>query len=354
MRHMRRSDFRSIFICALVAAPTVLIAQVNQDPIATVEGQPIYDQDLLAVAGGQLIDLRNQEYRVKTEALETLIRARLLEAEAKKKGVSSDKLLKKEIDSKVHEPSDDEARAFYLAAQNQVTLPFEIVKPQVRQLLRNAEIQQARKEYEASLRAKADISILLQPPSVEVAYDAGRIKGNANAPVTIIEFADFQCPFCQRAEATLKALLDKYKGRVKLAYLDFPLTEIHGQAEIAAEAARCAGEQSKFWEYHDSLFADQSRLDEASLIGRARDLHLDEGAFRSCLVGGKFQQDIRANREQGTKAGVIGTPAFFINGVFLGGALPQAEFERIIDGRLMQPGGAAPSANGVPDRVWGR
>jgi len=95
-----------------VAVATVLIAQVDDHLLATVEGQPIYDQDLLAVAGGQLIDLRNQEYRVKTEALETLIRARLLEAEAKKKGVSSDKLLKKEIDSKVHEPSDDEARAF--------------------------------------------------------------------------------------------------------------------------------------------------------------------------------------------------------------------------------------------------
>ena len=136
------------------------------------------------------------------------------------------------------------------------------------------------------------------------------------------------------AEDTLKALLIKYSSKVKLAFLDFPLVQMHGDAEKAAEAARCAGEQGKFWEYHDDLFANQSKLDGASLIGGARNFHLDEDTFRSCLASGKFRQDIEANREEGTKAGVTGTPAYFINGVFLDGAQPQAEFEKIIDNEL--------------------
>src|SRR5262249_33629838 len=124
-------------------------------------------------------------------------------------------------------------------------------------------------------------------------------------------------------------------------FLDFPLSEIHGQAEKAAEAARCAGEQRKYWEYHDSLFEDQSKLDEAGLIGRAHSLHLDEDAFRACLASSKFMKDIQTDREEGAKAAVTGTPAYFINGVFLNGAQPQAEFEKIIDSALA----ARPSGN---------
>src|SRR5262249_53336071 len=120
----------------------------------------------------------------------------------------------------------------------------------------------------------------------------------------------------------------------KLAFLDFPLSEIHGEAEKAAEAARCAGEQGKYWEYHDSVFEDQSKLDETGLIRRAQSLHMDQSAFRTCLASSKFMQDIQANREEGARAGVTGTPAYFINGVFLNGAQPQAEFEKIIDSAL--------------------
>jgi protein-disulfide isomerase len=332
---MRKLSLHTVFVSTrlVLAAPLILTGQ-NAERIATVEGQPIYEQDLMAVVGQHLLDLRNQEYKVKNDALDTLIRKKLIESEAKKKGLTPEELLKQEVDSKIPEPSDDEAKGYFLAAENQATLPFETVKLQVKQFIRNAETQRARKKYEDSLRAKAEVSILLQPPSVQVAYDAARVEGNPKAPVTIVEFADFECPFCKKSEATLKALLAKYEGQVKLAFLDFPLTEIHGRAEKAAEAARCAGEQGKFWEYHDNLFSEQSKLDEASLIGRALNLRLDENAFRSCLASGKFKQDIQANREEGTKAGVTGTPAYFINGVFLNGAQPQAEFEKIINVKL--------------------
>ncbi len=337
---MKRLSLYTVLTCAglVLAAPRVSVGQTAREPIATVEGQPIYEQDLMSVAGERLFDLRNQEYKLKSEALDTLIRRKLLEAEAKKKGLTTEELLKQEVESKIPEPSDEEAKGYFLAAQNHATLSFETLKPQVKQFIRNAEIEEARKKYEDSLRAKASLSILLRPPSIQVAYDAAPVLGNPKAPVTIVEFSDFQCPYCKKTEPTLKALLAKYDGRVKLAFLDFPLTEIHGQAEQAAEAARCAGEQGKFWEYHDSLFAEQSELDEASLIGRAQSLHLDEGAFRSCLASGKFKPDVQANREAGSKAGVTGTPAYFINGFFLNGAQPQADFEKIIDQELSATG----------------
>ena len=337
--------FHAMLICAglMLSAPLILSAQDSQKPLATVAGQPIYEQDLMSVAGPGLLDLRKQEYKLKSDALDKVIRKKLIEVEAKKRGLSTEELLKQEVDSKITEPSDDEAKGYYFAVKAQTTLAFDDVKAQVKQLIKNNEIQQARDKYADSLRDKSEVSILLQPSSVtvHVTYDAARVQGNPDAPVTIVEFADYQCPFCKKSEDTLKALLSKYGGRVKLAFLDFPLSEIHGQAGSAAEAARCAGEQGKFWEYHDSLFAD-SKLDEASLIERAQKLRLDESAFRSCLTGGKFQQDIQANREQGVEAGVKGTPAFFINGVFLSGAQPQAEFEKIIDSQLALKGNGEP------------
>ena len=309
--------------------------------IATVGGQPISEQELIESIGPQLMQLRNQEYELKSKALEGLVRQKLVDAEARKRGISVQKLLEQEVDSKVAEPSDAEVEAFFWG-QNRAGARFDDVKAQFRASLKQTKIQKAHQAYADSLRAKTEVAIMLRAPSVEVPYDSARVKGDPKAPITIVEFSDFQCPFCKKGEPTLKGLLAKYDGRVKLAFRDFPLTEIHGQAEKAAEAARCAGEQGKFWEYHDTLFADQSELDEASLIGRAQNLKLNESAFQSCLTSGKFKPGIEADRKDGNRVGVGGTPAYFINGVFLSGAQPSSEFEKIIDNELAMRGNPAP------------
>jgi protein-disulfide isomerase len=152
--------------------------------------------------------------------------------------------------------------------------------------------------------------------------------------VTIVEFSDFQCPYCKQVQGTLKDLLAKYNGRVKLAFRDFPMRAIHPRAQTAAEASRCAEEQGKFWEYHDALFADQSKLDATGLASTARSMGLDEKSFQSCLASGKFKAQIETDLQDGGKAGVAGTPGFFVNGIFLSGSQPQAEFEKIIDSEL--------------------
>jgi len=149
----------------------------------------------------------------------------------------------------------------------------------------------------------------------------------------IVEFSDYQCPYCHQVEPTLNQVLAKYGDKVSLSYRDFPLTQIHSQAEISAEASRCALEQGKFWEYHDQLFT-ASKLDKGALLEYARNLNLDDKQFGSCLTGEKYKAEIDKDLQEGKKAGVSGTPGFFINGVALSGAQGQDAFARVIDDEL--------------------
>ena len=324
-------------ICCLAAAAACCAHAAPQgkagDPIAIVAGQPIYEQEVIQSLGPQLLQLRNQEYQLKSKALDDLVRQKLVEAEANKRGIPAQKLLEQEVDSKVAEPTDAEVEAFFLG-QNRANEHFDQAKEQLRATLKRVRLFRERQAYADSLRSRMEVAILLRPPSIDVAYDPSRVRGDPKAPVTIVEFSDFQCPYCKKAAATMNDLLSKYNGRVKLAFRDFPLREIHPQAQIAAEAARCACDQGKFWEFHDALFADPSKLDEAALIAHARVLGLNERSFQSCLTSGKFKAKIEADLQDGSRVGVSGTPGFFINGVFLNGAQPQAEFERIIDNAL--------------------
>ena len=337
VNNLTRMKISLLSLC--LALPLASFAQTATlsnagDPVATVAGRPVSEEELLEALGPQqVMQLRAQEYDAKSKALESLIRLKLVQTEAKERGISAEQLIEQEVESKVVDPTDGEVEAFFWG-QGQAGTRFDDVKEQYRAALKRLKLQKARQVYADSLRAKFDVAILLRPPSANVAYDPARVKGDPKAPVTIIEFSDFQCPFCKKTESTLNALLTKYNGRVKLAFMDFPLQEIHPQAFSAAEAARCAGEKGRFWEYHDALYADQSKLSEAELLTRARALRLDEKSFQSCIEGGKFKSKVESDVEQGKKAGIVGTPGFFINGVFLSGAQPQAEFERIIDNQL--------------------
>ena len=195
-------------------------------------------------------------------------------------------------------------------------------------------MEQAREAFFQSLRARADIAILLKPPKVEVSYDPDRVRGDPNAPITIVEFSDFQCPFCQRAYPVVKQLLSKYPNQVKLSYRDFPLRQIHPQADAAAAASRCAGDQGKFWQFHDRLFESNLPLDRPSFVEHAAQLGLDTAQFGECLADGRFEDEIEQDLQDGTRAGVSGTPAFFINGVALTGAQPLAAFEKVVEEEL--------------------
>jgi protein-disulfide isomerase len=302
--------------------------------VGMVAGEPITARELDAAAASQVMQLRNQEYQIKSRLLDDLIRRRVVEVEAKKHGLTVEQLYAKEIDARIPNPGEAEVYAYYLGIKPQLNKPFQEVKTQLQANLKNLEARQMRDDYENFLYGKVEVSVLLQAPRVKVAFDRDRLRGDSKARVTIVEFADYQCPFCQKTESAMKDLLKKYAGQVNLAFRDFPLSAIHPYAQKASEAARCAGKQGKFWEFHDALFADEARLDEPGLKAAAKSLSLDDEAFASCLATGEFAAQVAHDLEDGKKAGVGSTPSFFVNGVFIGGAQPVAEFEKLIDNEL--------------------
>ncbi len=309
----------------------------KKERLATFGGQTIYDDDLMPFVQAQVFQLRLQEYDVRSKALENLINQKLLEAEAKKKSIPTEKVLEQEVDAKVPEPTEAEVQALYIVQREQLKRSFDEIKPQLQQLLKQAKVQQARQDYYKRLREQAGVAILLQKPRVEVAYDPTRLRGNPKAQLVILEFADFQCPYCQSVEPTLKSVLAKYDGRVSLAYRDLPLRDIHPQAQLAAEAGRCAGEQGKFWEYHDLLFENQNKLDREGLVEHAHRLKLDEKQFDICLSSGKYKAQIEQDLQLGLRAGLTGTPGFIINGNLLTGNLPEDSFDKFIRDALAAP-----------------
>ena len=174
------------------------------------------------------------------------------------------------------------------------------------------------------------------PARTDIATAGYPTRGPATAPVTIVEFSDFECPFCGRLFPTLKAVENLYLGRVRIVYRQFPLRRIHPLAQKAAEASLCANEQGHFWEMHDSLFGDQEHLTVDALKARASKLKLDTGAFNTCLDSGKQVAAIDKDLGEGAKAGVTGTPTMFINGRMLVGAQPFAAIQAVIDDELQK------------------
>jgi predicted DsbA family dithiol-disulfide isomerase len=317
---------------SLVAALSFAETPLTDPPVAIIDGKPVLASELLEASQGQIMNLRKQEFDIKRRALDALIEQKLLEAEAARRGVSVNDLTQKEMAGNAGEPSDAEVEAFYLARPDP-SHRFEEVRDLMRNALKLAKRNAGRDALMSKLRAQHAVEVLLESPRVEVAFDPARLNGSADAPVRIVEFSDFECPFCRSAEKTVQAVLAKYRGKVSLAYRDFPLTTIHPGAQGAAEASRCAADQDKYWAYHDRLLASPS-LDAANLKQLAKETSLDQAKFNACVDSGSKRAMVDSDAQPGRLAGVSGTPAFFINGIPLVGAQPVAAFEKIIEEEL--------------------
>lgn len=331
---MQRAAFLVLVLPFLAAAQSAAKQDRSKgEVVATVNGAPIYESELPIQA--KLASLKRQEYDAKVQAARELAAKQVVEKAAKAKGQTVDEFLAAEVDNKVKDPTEDELRGYYLAKQGDFTGPFENVREQVRQSYRNLELQQLRQALGQQVFKDVDIRIVLAPPRSEIDFGTGPRKGGAKAPVTIVEFSDFQCPYCKAAQPVLKQVTEKYGDKVQFLFKDFPLSEIHPQAQSAAEAAHCAEEQGKFWEYHDALFAMAPSLDLDRFIAAAGQVGVKDGvAFKDCVESHKYKARIEQDTALGQSLGVDGTPMFYINGIGLSGAVPMAEFEKIIDGEL--------------------
>jgi len=306
-------------------------------PLAEINGEVVTAEDLDQALGLKLTKLQEQIYSMKREQLDTIIAQRLLTQEAAKRGVSIAALLDAEVTAKVGLVTETEIESVYQANKAKIKGEEFEVHEKIRASLQQRKLSAQREQYVRSLREKSTVVDHLQPPPVvrvKVATNGAPIRGDEHAPVTLVEFSDFHCPFCKQVQPTLTTLLDRYPGKVKLVYRDLPLQELHPQAPRAAEAARCAQEQGKFWQYHDVLFRQAPKAGDDALKQYATEVGLDGEKFAGCLSGNVHRGAVQRDIEEATKLGLQGTPAFFINGRLISGAQPLEKFVQIIDEEL--------------------
>ncbi len=290
-------------------------------------------------AGHRLLELRQLEYEARKRAFNRLVDRKLLEKEAAARGLSVSNLLEAEIEDKVGAPTDEEVETFY--EENKADFggrAKEDVAGYIKERLRRRRLAEHRAEFYRGLRRKAGVRFTLAPPraTVPIPPDAPA-RGPRTAPVTMVEFADFQCSFCRREDRVVKKLLAEYAGKLRYVFRDFPM-ERHARAVAAARAARCAGEQGGYWQYYDSLMEAPGDLSDTDLNKRTADLGLDVAAFAACLASDRYEAAVRTGLTDGAAAGVTGTPTFFINGRMVVGARPIEEMRRIIEEELARVG----------------
>lgn len=300
---------------------------------ATVDGRPITMQEVEQAAAIPLYQLDLQRNQLLHRTLQQKIEEHLLEAEASLKGISVSELLNEATQSEsITRLANLPAPVRQLNSDKNQNNP----RQKSRQSLQEqARIRQA---LLVSLRRKTDIRIAMKPmdpPTLSVSADDDPFIGPADAPVTIVEFSDFQCAYCQKSVVILKELRHIYGEKIRLVYRDYPGPN-HPHAAQAAEAAQCAGEQGKFWEYHDVLFDRQTAGTGWDYEALARDLGLHTDDFSTCLRTGRYREEVKKDLQDGLALGITSTPTFFINGRPLVGAQPAAEFSRLIDPLLPQ------------------
>jgi protein-disulfide isomerase len=286
-----------------VATSDTVLMQVN--------GVKITAGDLEHQRAGALFQSRNNYYEAERKALLDLADEALLDQQAAKEGITVEQLLKKHVDSTLPpDPSDEALHVYYEGVET--TQPFEAMRGKILDSIRARRVSKAQTAYLESLRSHASISILLAPPRAPISIKDVAVREEGAPQVTLLEYADYECPYCQQAEPVVEKIEAEFKGKVAFAFKDFPLP-MHAHAEKAAEASRCAAVQGKYWEYHDLLFASK-KLDVDSLKKDASDLKLDTAAFDSCLDAGKMAGEVKAEASEAQSLGIAGTPTFFVNG----------------------------------------
>jgi protein-disulfide isomerase len=301
--------------------------------VASIGARSITLQEVERTVALALYQSDQQRHQLLQQALQQLIDEELLKTEASRKGVTVSQLVANASQSEsiarlanlpgpVKQLSQGKTRG---------SVDLETLSdPQIQVRLRQALV--------VALRRQASIHINLpapEPPILPVSADDDPSVGPANAPVTIVEFSDFQCPYCKLSVPLIKEILAKYPDKVKVVYRDYPGPN-HPHAPQAAEAAQCAGDQGKFWEYHDSLFDRQAPGTGWNFAELAKGIGLDQDAFSTCLKSGRYREEVAKDLQDGFTLGVTSTPTFFINGRPLVGAKPFAEFQDVIETLLKQ------------------
>ncbi len=324
----KQADSKPNFI--FKAAPSVGVA-------AKVGEEQILEKDLNAGIESDLYDAEMKVYEIKFGKLQAILLEKFMNQDPNKKGLSNDDFLNKYIAKDV-KVTDAEMEKFIKDRQ----IPKDQLNPEIRERIKQYLEVEGKKlavdKWIAEKTKKTPVEVYISKPHrpvFDVNIKDAPFKGGADAKVTIVEYSDFQCPFCSKAATTVAELEKKYGSKVKVAFKNYPLP-FHSQARLAAEAALCANEQSPklFWKLHDAMFADQTKLGKEDLMASAKKAGVKEADFKTCLEATKYKAVIDADMAEGQKLGIKSTPTFFINGKLVNGAQPVEVFSEVIDEEL--------------------
>ncbi len=345
MRPIPAGVFFLVLVCALSPSIPGQSKKASQQILATVGGVAITEAQVrengaedLEMFELQTLKAKAVSARTEQEILEKhlslLIEEKLLEAESARRGVTKQDLLASEVQSKVQEPTAEDIDSFYQTNAERINQPKEQVEVQIRNYLKRREASYLRNALLKRLESEHPVRRSVKPLRFEVAAAGRPSWGPASAPVVVVVFSDFECPYCKEYSSTIKGLKEKYGDKVRLVFRQFPLTSIHPNAQKAAEASLCAANQNKFWEMHDLLFEDQSLLGVEDLKSSAKKLGLNVVAFNACLDGGRSAPLVRADLAAAFGAGADGAPSTFVNGRYINGSVPAEMIVPMIEEEL--------------------
>jgi protein-disulfide isomerase len=307
------------------------INQGGNSVIAEVDGTKLTLADFERRRPEALFQARNAFYETEKKAVEEFVDSYLLERQAQKENVTVAQLLERHVNSTIAKDPDDTALRVYYEGID-TNEPFEAVRGKILEILRQRRTAKAKSAYMQELRNEAKITIAVAPPRAQISLDNARVRGAVGAPLTLVEYADYECPYCQQMQPALLQLEADYKGKLAFAYKDVPLP-MHPHAQKAAEAAQCAGVQNKYWEYHDLLWKTKA-LELNQLKSTAGQLMLDTKAFDKCLDSGDQLETVKASMDEAQRLGIQGTPSFFLNGRFFSGILTYTQLRQIVEEEL--------------------
>jgi protein-disulfide isomerase len=321
-----------------VSKPNFKFMPSNGKGIAVKAGDvSITESELNKGIETEIYEAKLKVFQIKFNRVKQIVIEKLMEKDPKKKGLTNDEYLEKYIAS-----AGKVSKAQVAAFIKEKNIPAQHINPQIKERIKSFLMIEIKKKavdkWLADRTKKSGITVYLDRPvrpSFDVKVGDAAILGNKDAKVTIVEFSDFQCPYCKKASETIHEVYKKYKGKVKIAFKNFPLP-FHKNAKKAAQAALCAREQSadKFWKMHDKMFADQAKLAVADLKTSAKALGLNMTDFSKCLDSNKHQASLDQDTKDGKDVGVKSTPTFFVNGKLVSGAQPIEVFSEIIEEEL--------------------
>lgn len=322
----------AMMLCAFAAEPGGAVRSVsNTDVLVEINKVKITLEDFERKHPTALFQAQNSFYDAQRKAIEAFVDEYLLEEQAKKENLNVAQLLERHVTNQVaKDPSDEALRVYYEGVDTNE--PFEAVRGKIVEALRHRRALKIRTAYLKSLRDQATVAVRLAPPRAQISLKDTTVRGPAGAPVTLVEYADYECPYCQQIIPVLQKLEAEYQGKLAFAYKDLPLP-MHPNAQKAAEATRCAEAQGRYWEFHDILYA-KKQLDLAALKGYARELKIDGAKFDQCLDSSEKAEIVRLHSAEAQSLGLQGTPSFFVNGRSVNGAVTYESIRALIDEEL--------------------